>query len=557
MRRAVKTTKTGRSILGIEINASEIRVVEMEGVWPDPRILRADVVPTPLDAMNGDEICRPDLVGRALGTLLTRMGARTRNAVMSIPSGAVTTRVLDIPNIPEAELLAVVQGEIAHQNILPNPQGEFDYMRLDTGDLRPQARPRLLLMAAEERILDGYFQVAAQAGLNLQGLEPGLVAMYRAASALTYSRPPCLCLMVGTSVSEVAIMDSGPIRVYRRIDLGSRQILSELAALPKANIASDPETAEPLPVRFNLDGSQAEEEAKPRTAGRIASDISDNTAVNSLTVELQRSLDYYQREYPDAPPVNSIVIVTSQPELEPLAAWLSEKLHIGASVATIPASAATDLALRSRLDEPTALRFLRASGLAMQTLEKLPAGLPQFNLLGKRKTARTKSAASGRMAFALAFSILVLLLGSLNMFRVGQQANHMDHELEHATEDRQELSSYHGLPLDEVRRQKEILNVLLPVGEPLPAVVDAMAGAVPPDADLAEISRDKPGLLSLSGETSTDTVLVQFLDSLRQLPSCVKVSLDSLTRNSALESRLLGKPDTLHYQITAQIRPMP
>ena len=549
-----RTAKKGRSVLGIEINTTEIRVVEMEGVWPNPRILHADVVPTPLDAMNGDEICRPDLVGRALGTLLTRMGVRNRNAVMSIPSGAVTTRVLDIPNIPEAELLAVVQGEIAHQNILPDPHGEFDYMRLDTGDLRPQARPRLLLMAAEERVLSGYRQAAAQAGLTLLGMEPGMVALYRAASALTYSQPPCLCLMVGTTVSEVAIMDQGPIRVYRRIDLGSRQIMAELDTLPKA--PATPETGSQT-ARFNLDGSPAEEENTTWLAGRIPSDISDNTAVNSLTVELQRSLDYYRREYPDAAPVNSIVIVTGLSELETLAAWLSEKLHIGATVATIPASAASDLALRSRLDEPTALRFLRASGLAMQVLDKLPAGLPKFNLLGKKKENRPQGALNGRLTFALAFSILILLVGSFNMLRVGRQANLLDHELSHAQEDRQELRSYRGLPLDQVRRQKDILNVLLPVGEPLPTVVDAMAGAVPPNASLGEISREKPGVLNLSGETTNDTVLVQFLDALRQLPSCVKVSLDTLNRNSTAGTGSAVRADTLHYQITAQIRPMP
>jgi type IV pilus assembly protein PilM len=549
-----RTAKKGRSILGIEINTDEIHVVEMEGVWPNPRILRADMVPTPLDSMNGDEISRPDLVGRALGTLLNRMGVRTRTAVLSIPSGAVTTRILDIPHIPEAELEAVVQNEIAHQNILPNPNGEFDYMRLDTGDLRPQARPRLLLMAAEERVLDGYHQAAAQAGLNLIGLEPGLVAMYRAASALSYSRPPCLCLMVGTSVSEVAIMDKGPIRVYRRLDLGSRHILSELEALPKPV----PTASDVAPTtRYNLDGSVAEEESSPWNSGRIASDISDNTAVNSLTVELQRSLEYYQREYPDARPIHSIVIVTGQAELEPLAVWLSEKLHITATVATMPASAATDLALRSRLDEPTALRFLRASGLAMQTLENLPAGLPQFNLISKKKAYRSAGAAGGRMTFALAFSILILVLGSFNMFRVSRQAGRVDQALNRALEDRQNLSSYHGMPLDQVRRQKEILNVLLPVGEPLPTVVDAMAGAVPPDASLAEISREKPGLLSLSGETSNDTVLVQFLDSLRRLPSCVKVSLDSLNRSPNASGNAVNKSDVLHYQITAQIRPMP
>jgi hypothetical protein len=250
--------------------------------------------------------------------------------------------------------------------------------------------------------------------------------------------------------------------------------------------------------------------------------------------------------------VNSIVIVTSFTELEPLAVWLSQKLHIAATVATMPASAATDLALRSRLDEPTALRFLRASGLAMQALENLPIGLPQFNLMGNKKENRARGAVGARMTFALAFSILVLLLGSINMFRVGQKANHLDHELEHALEDRQELRTYRGMPLDEVRRQKDILNIILPVGEPLPTVVDAMAEVVPADASLGEISREKPGTLNLSGETTNDGVLVQFLEALRRLPSCVKVSLESLNRSSTV-----GKGDILHYQITAQIRPMP
>jgi type IV pilus assembly protein PilM len=550
-----RTVKKGKSLLGIEIDASEIRVVELEGVWPDPRIVRADFIVTPPDSMNGSEISRPDLVGKALATLLTRMGVRTRSAVMSIPSGAVTTRVLDVPNIPEPELRAVVQGEVTHQNILPNGQGEFDYLRLDTGAPRPQARPRLLLMAAEGRILDGYHQTAGAAGVQLVGLEPGLVAMYRAASALAYSRQPCLCVMIGSMVSEVSIMDEGPIRVYRRLDLGSRHILSQLEDSQGAGI--DFSTIEVPAPRFNLDGSEVVEQKVVKLGYRSVSDTPDTNAVNSLGVELQRSIDYYKREFPDAAPVGNIVIAVNQPELGFLVSWLTEKLSIDTTLATLPVAATTDPALLSRLEEPAALRFVRASGLAIQGLENLPEGLPYFNLQGRRKAQRTPSAVSGRMAFSLAFSVLVLLIGSINMFRVGQQASRLDHELDHAQEERQALSTYHGLALDEVRRQKDVLNILLPVGEPLPTVVDAMAGAVPPNASLMEISREKAGILNLSGETSTDTVLVQFLDSLRQLPSCVKVSLDSLNRNNSNAGGVAGRDDTLHYQITAQIRPMP
>ncbi len=538
-----RASKKGKSILGIEVNSTEIRVVEMEGVWPDPRILRADAIPTPPDSMDGGEICRPELVGRALGILLNRMSVRTRTAVMSLPSSVVTTRILDIPNIPDDELLAVVRGEVLHQNIMSSPEGEFDYLRLDTADPLPQSRPRLLVMAAAERILEGYRQTAANAGVNLVGLEPGLVALYRAASTLTYTCSPCLCLMVGTSVSEVAIMDQGPIRLYRRIDIGSHQLLSELGGLP-ANSASMPEPAVALrgiPLAQTEHDPWADTPADPGPT--------ENIAAHNLALELQRSLDFYQREYPDAPAILNIVIITALPALEPLANWLSQTLQITARVATMPARAATDLALRSRLDEPTALRFLRSSGLAMQALEQLPAGLPQFDLQGNSKGSKKRFAVNGRLTFALAFSIAALLLGSVNVMRIGQKANNAAHELDHAQEDRQELRSYRGIPLDEVRKQKEVLNLLQPAGESLPGVVDAMALAVPPQTTLAEISRDKSDVVNLSGETSNDTVLVQFLDALRQLPPCSKVSLESLNRTS-----LAGESDTLHYQIAAHIR---
>ena len=546
-----RTMKKGRTILGIEVTTAEILVVEMEGAWPEPRILKADSIETPPDSMSGSEIVRPDLVGKALSTLLARMAVRTRNAVIGVPSGAVATRVLDIPNIPEPELRQVVQGEVSHQNILPNSQGEFDYLRLDTGEVKPQNRPRLLLMAAEGRILDSYHKAAGVAGVNVVGMEPGLIALYRAGSALAYSRPPCLSLMIGSALSEIVIMDHGPIRVYRRLDLGSHQLLAEKENPEPTQSFAEVPTFEMPAVRYNLDGSLAAD------SGRTAVGIADNNALNSLTVELQRSLDYYNREYPDAPPVGTIVIVATRPELNSLAEWISDKLQIETAMATLPTAGIADPAVRSRLEEPASVRFLRASGLAMQGLEKLPEGLPEFNLLGKRKAERAASAISGRMAFALAASILILLFGSINMFRTAQQANHLDHQLDHAKADRETLRIYHGLPLDEVRRQKDILNILLPVGEPLPGVVDAMAGAVPPDASLGEISREKPGIVSLTGETSNDAVLVQFLDALRQLPSCVKVSLDSLNRNNNVSNGIVGKAETLHYQITAQIRPTP
>lgn len=545
-----RDTNKGKPILGIDINANEIRVVEIQGSWPSPEILRADYIATPPGAVVNGEIVHTADVAKSLSTLLVTMGAVTRSAVIGISPTHVATRVLDIPQVPPTEIHSVLQGEIVHQRILPDPNGEFDYLSLETADLRVPARPRLLVMAAESRILATYISVAEQSGIKLLALEPGLIAMYRAAAPISKASSPSLYLMIGSTVSEVAIVENGPIRLYRRIDIGSTQVLPDLAVLTAAGAAPDAapldvEAAEPG-IRLDLAGDAVPEETP---SGVYEMEPSDSSPAKGLLTELQRSMDYYHREYPEAPTVTNIVVACCAKEIKPFVSWLSSGIHVPATTASV-ASYATiaDSTLKSTFDGVDSSRYLRAVGLAMRGLDQVPTQVPKFDLLRHDKDESKKPGARTHLTIALAASILLMLGACLNVFRLTKGVTEANNNLYHATQEAKRLHTYRGMPIDEVRTQESILDIVRTPGVPLPELIDAVAISLPAAAAVSDMSTDATGGLNISGDAAADTDIIQFLDSLRQQPQFARVSLDRLDRTSVTPAS-----SVVRYQISLKL----
>src|SRR5579871_6052263 len=169
----------GRPILGIDVNTTEISVVEMRGFWSDAQILKMGSIPTPNGSLEGGRIVNPNDVAAALRSLLDRLGINTRDAILGLAASSVVTRILALPNLQDNEARTVIEGELAHYQILRDNTGAFDYIRLPKPEESPNALHQALVMAAEEVVVNGYRVMADLAGLHLVALEPSLLAMYR------------------------------------------------------------------------------------------------------------------------------------------------------------------------------------------------------------------------------------------------------------------------------------------------------------------------------------------------------------------------------------------
>jgi type IV pilus assembly protein PilM len=534
----------GYSVLGVDINPNEICVVEMRGAWPNGQVLRADTIPMPPGALDNGRIANAEAVAGALRSLLERMGVETRESIMGIAARSVIARVIEVPRVPDSEMPVVIEGELTHYQILGAHKNSLDYLRLHEGSDGGASIPQVLVTAAEESVVNGYCAVADQAGLRLIALEPVLVAMYRAAFLQAQDQPAAITLTISDTEAEIAIADKGHIRLYRRVDIGSDHLI--LSRQP-SGYDSPLEVANSYRLAFN-----AEEEEEPRMTGnvppsRLSKEV-DPESARALATEIRRSLDYYQSQFPDTALVRHTVVAIDHPALQSLVEWLGEELNLETSIARLPAVWKASPGLAARMEPPDDLPFIAATGLAMHGLTNLPAHLPSFDLSTRQRADLNVEYARRKLAISLTLSLAALIVGMVGAYKIGGNANRVNHDFFHAQEDLNEMQHKKQTNIDSIQAQANVLRVLQSQGYPLPRIMDAATHTIASQAGFIEISLNPAGHLHVTGEAANETAMIKTLEGFKNSPYFEDTVAESFGKAGDTT-----KPTLVKFQISSQL----
>ena len=542
-------------VLGIEFAADQIRLVEVQGRASSPQILHASIAPMPEGAIGSKGIVEPEAVGIALRRLVESSGVTTRDAVFGLASGSVNTQVMNVPIVPEQELQTVLEGELEHYKIMKHGESAFDYLRLNTpnasADATAGGETPMLLMAADKNIIRVYQSVAEMAGLNLVSLEPTLLAMYRVGWMLAKEQPGALCLSVDHIRSELAFIDDGEIRLYRRIDVGSEALFPSLypnsannataAARPRAAILGEEEDAglSLSGLNVGLPGSQT-----------------NPGAARAIATEVRRSIEYYRREHPNQAE-GDIVMVADTPAMEAMQPLLQEELRRGVTlvrpnllrglngvnILQAPTPRDTESA-----EEPE-LALIAALGLALGLLPDLPAGMPRFNLTSAHRQSALANAARRALTVSAAASVALLLFGGIVAGLVHVRANAAERDLNKLQADYTAEQQKQNLIVSKWQRQQNQLAALEKKGFPFPRLMDAISSVVPVQSGLTEVSLSPVGRLSVMGNAANDQAVLQTLDGLRSVNWFVFPTLDSQERKQDRPEL----PPRVEFKISTQL----
>lgn len=159
-------------VLSIEIGYSLTRICEMDYKTKSPRIYDYASVTTPQGIIEDGFIADDVQFALKLKDTLVGKKIRTKQVVFSVTSSKIATREVMLPMLKPNQLAALVKSnaseyfpidlseyEIAHQ-VLGVVKGE------DKAD-----RYRVMVMAAEKKLVEGYERLATQAGLRLVALD--------------------------------------------------------------------------------------------------------------------------------------------------------------------------------------------------------------------------------------------------------------------------------------------------------------------------------------------------------------------------------------------------
>jgi hypothetical protein len=382
-------------------------------------------------------------------------------------------RAMDVPDVPDAEIQAVVEGEVQHFQILREEGGVFDYW-----SLKPPAKEepdrQVLLMAVEESVLGGYREALDRAGITIDAIESQHIGMYRACGSFISNETAACVLTIGDSRSEIGMVISDELALYRRIEIGAMDMLAD----------------------------------------QMSGELRDSV-VSMLSTELKRSIDYFHREYPNAPIVEKIIMAIREPELAKLPEMLIPLLRMDIDIVTPPESSAATPEISRMLEMPDGCRYLGAIGLAMEGIDVGSGNAPQFDFAAKGgRSHELKFARRNFMVSAVAAGAILIVGGALAGL-LNSRNNALDADISTRRAEVNTLQEKYKPQAEARSMQIQILSDLASQGVPFQPIMDALTTALDPSVGLEKISVDTGGMVHFTAEASDELAMISTVERLR------------------------------------------
>jgi type IV pilus assembly protein PilM len=241
-------------MIGLDVSSSAIKLLELgeagKGVY---RVDRYAHMGLPRDAMNDGVIAKPEVVEAALRDAWRLMNTRTREVVMSLPTSAVITKKILIPNnATEPEIETQLAAEANQMVALPIEEVSLDYQLLGPNAKNPEDQDALLVVTRRERV-EERVALAEAVGLKAAVMDVDVYASLGAYGQMAYQLPE------DGLGQTVAIIDIGALTTFVNVLHDNQPVYQREHSLGGQTLTSD------IARRFDMSSEEAEE-AKRRGA---------------------------------------------------------------------------------------------------------------------------------------------------------------------------------------------------------------------------------------------------------------------------------------------------
>jgi len=233
---------------------------------------------------------------------------RTRNVVTSVPESQVFTRVINLPQMGEAEIASSVKNEAPQYVPMPLEQAVLDYEILGPSETQ-SGSVDVLLVAVPKALTQKYLQLLQGAGLTPLSLETETIALSR--SVVGDSSQPVMVASIGATTTDISIFSGGALRFTRSIATGGKSLERALAQT------------------FNLEMGQAAEYIRTyglegKLEGKVMSAI--KPVFDLIVEELKRSQAFFTSR--SRRPISRLVLVGGMANLPGVLVYLAQALGV-------------------------------------------------------------------------------------------------------------------------------------------------------------------------------------------------------------------------------------
>lgn len=298
--------------LAIDIGSYSLKFISGE-VSKTPTISRVVEVPNTLGFTIPTDDEQTQKLGELINTVLNDHKLPRTNVRLSLPEALVSTKVITIPTLTDAELASAIDWQAEQYIPIPKDECSLQYQVL----YRPPKTEknqlmRVLLVGARKNVVERYADALINIGTEPVVLETQLISVIRALD-VTNTDPTSLIANLGANTADVAVIDQGELQFVTTSQIGGKIFSKAL----EQNLSLDANQAEQYKRQYGLDTSQFE--------GKVAAALKG--ATDSLADELAKAIRYFQSQNPNSP-LKRVVLAGGASQLPGLTQYLTNKLSV-------------------------------------------------------------------------------------------------------------------------------------------------------------------------------------------------------------------------------------
>ena len=221
-------------LVGIDISASSVKVLELSKTGDHYRVERYAVEPLPQNAVVEHAITDIEQVGETVERAIRRSGTRAKHAAVAVAAAHAISKIIKMPaNLNERDLQAQIELEADHYIPYPLDEVNLDFQVIGPSEDNAE-EVDVLLAACRKEIVDDYIAVIERRGVTPAVIDIETFAMENAYELIAQQLPgggmekTVAVIDIGATTMNLTVMHNNRSVYTRDHNFGGRQLTEEI-----------------------------------------------------------------------------------------------------------------------------------------------------------------------------------------------------------------------------------------------------------------------------------------------------------------------------------------
>lgn len=334
----------------LDIGSTSVRVVQLTPNGAGWQLVKYGTAPIDIKVSSSDSPEDQRRLGDIIVSLVTQVGITTPRVVVGIPSTKTFTTVVDLPDLPVAELSSTIKYQAEQYIPMPIEEVKLDWAVLGKS-LRDPSKVEVLIASVSNKFSEERLDLIEGLGFNVIAIEPDPIALARSLIPAD-NREAHMIIDFGDFSTDIVMVLTGAPRLVRTIPVGMQTLIKAVTQ----NLNIDTNQATQFILKFGL--------YPDRLEGQILRAL--DPTLDQFASEISKSSKFFQSRYTNVP-ISSIVLSGYTISIPAFGEYLTSKTGMPAVPGNAWSNVSFGLEMRDQLVQ-VAPQFGVVVGLAERTL---------------------------------------------------------------------------------------------------------------------------------------------------------------------------------------------